>query len=146
MANGDGPKVYAGVDPGGTTGVVVASYQAEEGLTVLYRGSHSHPDQVLVPLKNHKPRVTIIEIPAERSAGANLGYRVYVRLVESLPEIGTVHSFRPGEWKPVAKAQQWKKPRGWNRHEWDALNLVRFYLWQRSALIHDMFKALLKGT
>ncbi len=130
-------KIVA-VDPGETTGIVVANWDEVNSPQLLssstvgeaYAGSTTlgfGADLVLVevpPVVHAKPNIAFINV------------RDYLRTLSSTTK---VMYFSPGNWKPIAKARNWKNLSLKTVHERDAYNILRYWFWsERKTDIGDL--------
>jgi hypothetical protein len=131
------PSEYIGIDPGVTTGIALFSLHRQQGKYLSYGHQfNSFPDataldyilEKIKPVHDHRTCVCI-EIPPIRGEPEQMArFFGWLRLLQGKGFTPCIIS--PGEWKPVATARNWKVIGANSHHEWDAYNIIRFYLWR----------------
>lgn len=127
-----------GIDPGVNTGIVIAEKLSNNNYKVVYKTVYGANTPDILGLRDRVQKlvadtVFVVEAPPQFSTNSGTQYRYNV-LIDQLHDLIHAPSNRlrvvsPGEWKPIAKAQRWARPVGWTRHEVDAYNLIRYYLY-----------------
>ena len=114
------PLRIVSIDLGETTGVAVYDLHFRS----LVCSSLMDPNQVILLLSAYKPDIILLErFPSMSSVDSSVDL-VYNTL--SLHQ--EVILISPGEWKPVMKTKSLECSKSTNRHEKDALDILRFYL------------------
>ena len=114
------PLRIVSIDLGETTGVAVYDLHFRS----LVCSSLMDPNQVILLLSAYKPDIILLErFPSMSSVDSSVDL-VYNTL--SLHQ--EVILISPGEWKPVMKTKILECSKSTNRHEKDALDILRFYL------------------
>lgn len=134
-------QIYFGIDPGKNTGLVkMATVETVDQPLVLAKATISVPTLAYAWVDRlylaDIPTAFILEQPAIRKPGAKPVtemFGVWREKISSWTQANdktTLTIYGPGQWKPFAKANKWKRPKWWTQHETDAANLVRFYIMQ----------------
>src|SRR3990167_4622015 len=114
------PLRIVSIDLGETTGVAVYDLHFRS----LVCSSLMDPNQVILLLSAYKPDIILLErFPSMSSVDSSVDL-VYNTL--SLHQ--EVILISPGDWKPVMKTKSLECSKSTNRHEKDALDILRFYL------------------
>lgn len=112
--------ILMGIDPGVRTGVAV--FDTNSKRRDLYTVQGWSALDSFVKLEN--PDQIVIEKLPESTNHDNEFFRYEERM--RLNRLSVV-SFAPSQWKPIARARNWKVPEAKTAHESDALNLLRYF-------------------
>ena len=149
-------SILIGIDPGKSSGLAVI-HQVEDVRAVVAKDTICEPNLAIQWVSSQYqrykgiPTTIVLEMPARRKPGSDKVYPLFVRFEDLFKSWATedpnltVVVFGPGTWKPFIKANKWKRPKGYTQHEADALNMVRFYLFneelkKRTITTPDAFK------
>ena len=114
------PLRIVSIDLGETTGVAMYELRFRS----LVCSSLTNPEQVILLLSAYQPDIILLErFPNMSSVDSSVDL-VYNTL--SLHQ--EVILISPGEWKPIMKVRKLECSKTTNRHEKDALDILRFYL------------------
>jgi hypothetical protein len=132
-------RILMGIDPGKRTGMVVLAH-TNDRFMLIARTTVTDFSMALRWIERYyrkhwgTPCVIVVELPPQRKPGSEKTYPLFTRFMtvfkswaETNPECEVI-AIGPGEWKPFAKANKWKRPKGYTIHEVDALNMLRYFV------------------
>jgi len=119
------------IDPGETVGIALAKVSKKD---MSIQAITSQPwEQFAVELTSvliqFRPFV-IVERSPQPFGDSKQTIRVQQTIEMATEYADRVWVISPGDWKPVAERRKWKS-KGNNQHERDAMNMVRFYAWNK---------------
>lgn len=119
------------IDPGEVVGIALAKV-SKKNMTI--QAITSQPwDQFAAGfapvLIQFKPFV-VIERSPQPFGDSKQAIRVQKAIEIASAYVDRVWVISPGDWKPVAERRGWAT-KGKNQHEHDAMNMIRFYAWNK---------------
>lgn len=130
--------LYLAIDPGDTTGICFTSFDPAGIRNEMYMlDSQPWGDAKKTIIK--LSRLWTVRMIVERSPQwkATEKQLSKVRWIINLGKVLSKHNgevsvaiLSPGDWKPIAKARMWRHPEAKDKHQIDAYNLFRYYVWR----------------